>query len=77
MVPVGAGLFDGRVYAAEMTGEQTLVTIEKGGATLVIKMPKDCDVAYGSPVGVRFPPGRGFVFDASSGQRLSASLVGA
>ena len=30
VVPVGAGLFDGRVYAAEMTGEQTLVTIEKG-----------------------------------------------
>jgi hypothetical protein len=40
-------------------------------------MPKDYEVAYGSPVGVRFPPGRSFLFDASSGQRLSAFLEGA
>ncbi len=77
VVPAGTGLSDGRVYAAEMTGEQTLVTIEKAGSTLTIKMPKDYDVAYDSSVGVRFPLGKGFLFDAASGQRLSARLAGA
>jgi multiple sugar transport system ATP-binding protein len=76
VVPAGGGCFDGRVYAAELTGEQTLVTVAKNGATLAVKMPRDFAPDYDAAVGVRFPPGRAFLFDAASGARLDARLVG-
>ena len=75
VVDEGAGLFDGRVYAAELTGEVTLVTVEKGDATLQIKMPKDYDVDFDSVVGVRFPVEQGFLFNTETGARLDRVLV--
>jgi multiple sugar transport system ATP-binding protein len=72
VVAPGEGLFDGRVYTAELTGEQTLVTVQVGEATMAIKMPKDYDVDFDTNVGVRFPSDQGFLFDTDSGGRLDA-----
>jgi multiple sugar transport system ATP-binding protein len=72
VVAPGEGLFDGRVYTAELTGEQTLVTVQVGEATMAIKMPKDYDVDFDTMVGVRFPSDQGFLFDTESGGRLDA-----
>ena len=69
----GAGLFDATVYAAELTGDVTLVTLalEGGGdASLAVKMPKEYEVDFDRKVSVRFPVERGFLFDAASGERL-------
>ncbi|TIU05028.1 MAG: ATP-binding cassette domain-containing protein, partial [Mesorhizobium sp.] len=41
IVKPGAGLFDATVYAAEPTGDVTLVTLVVGKESLSVKMPKD------------------------------------
>ena len=77
VVEPGKGLFDGKVYAAEMTGEQTLVTIQLGASTMTIKMPKDFEIDFDRAVGVQFAPEQGFLFDTNSGSRLSARITAA
>ena len=72
----GTGLFDATVYAAELTGDVTLVTVALGDdASIAIKMPKEYDVDFDRKVAVRFPLERGFLFDAASGDRLPARFV--
>jgi multiple sugar transport system ATP-binding protein len=72
IVDPGTGLFDATVFAAELTGDVTLVTISLGEESLSVKMPKEYDVDFDSRVAVRFPLDRGFLFDARSGERLPA-----
>ena len=71
----GAGLFDATVFAAELTGDVTLVTITIGEASASVKMPKEYDVDFDSRIAVDFPPARGFLFDAQSGERLDVQLA--
>ena len=72
----GTGLFDATVYAAELTGDVTLVTVALGDdASIAIKMPKEYDVDFDRKVAVRFPLERGFLFDAASGDRLPARFT--
>jgi multiple sugar transport system ATP-binding protein len=77
IVDPGSGLFDATVYAAELTGDVTLVTISLGEESLAVKMPKEYEVDFDSRVAVRFPLQRGFLFDARSGERLDARLAAA
>ena len=72
----GTGLFDAPVYAAELTGDVTLVTVALGDdASIAIKMPKEYDVDFDRKVAVGFPLERGFLFDAASGDRLPARFA--
>ena len=72
----GTGLFDATVYAAELTGDVTLVTVALAGdASFAIKMPKEYDVDFDRKVAVRFPLEQGFLFDAASGDRLTARFA--
>jgi multiple sugar transport system ATP-binding protein len=75
IVEPGAGLFDATVFAAELTGDVTLVTLSLGEASLAVKMPKEYDVDFDRTVAVSFPPTHGFLFDAASGARLPARFV--
>ncbi len=75
IVASGLGLFVAKVYAVEMTGDQTLVTVESGKTHIVIKMPKDFEIGIGRDVGVRFAAGHGFMFDTISGDRLHSNVV--
>jgi multiple sugar transport system ATP-binding protein len=77
IVEPGSGLFDATVFAAELTGDVTLVTLTLGPASLAVKMPKEYDIDFDRRVAVRFPPARGFLFDAASGARLPARLADA
>ncbi|VAW12187.1 Glycerol-3-phosphate ABC transporter, ATP-binding protein UgpC (TC 3.A.1.1.3) [hydrothermal vent metagenome] len=74
VVAPGKGLFDGRVYTAELTGEQTLITVSRGGANLAIKMPKDFEIDFDTEVGVKFSGEQGFLFDLETGARLEARI---
>ena len=74
IVEPGGGLFDAIVYAAEPTGDVTLVTLRVGKESLSVKMPKNYYVDFDSKVAVRFPLDRGFLFDANSGKRLALEL---
>ena len=72
----GTGLFDAPVYAAELTGDVTLVTVALGDdASIAIKMPKEYDVDFDRKVAVGFPLDRGFLFDAASGDRLPSRFL--
>jgi multiple sugar transport system ATP-binding protein len=71
IVMPGTGLFDATVYAAEPTGEMTLVTLVVGKESLAVKMPKEYEIDFDSTVAVKFPLDRGFLFDARSGERLT------
>ncbi|MGI9333819.1 MAG: ABC transporter ATP-binding protein [Gammaproteobacteria bacterium] len=73
IVAPGAGVFDTRVYASELTGDHTLVTIVVAGEPLAVKMPKEFEADFETPVAVRFPPDRCFFFEAGSGERVGAS----
>jgi multiple sugar transport system ATP-binding protein len=75
VVNEGKGLFDAKVYAAELMGEQTLVTVRLGETMMAIKMPKDYDIGYDVAVGVQFAPDHGFLFDTQSGGRLNAHII--
>jgi len=77
VVAPGAGLFDATVFAAELTGDVTLVTLSLGAESLSVKMPKEFDVDFDRRVAVRFPLDRGFLFDAASGARLPARFAAA
>ena len=71
----GSGLFDATVFAAELTGDVTLVTITVGETHLSVKMPKEYDVDFDSRIAVDFAPSKGFLFDAASGERLDVTLA--
>ncbi len=75
VVDPGLGLFDAEVYAVEMTGEQTLVTITLDDAHFVVKMPKDYEAEVNSLVGVQFASANGYLFDTNSGERLRSGAV--
>ena len=66
------GSLQGRLYAAEMTGNETIVTCSIAEAQVVVKMDKDFEMAIDSAVGVAIDPGKLCLFDAASGQRLRA-----
>ena len=75
IVGAGNGLIDGVVYAVEMTGEQTLVTVRLGDNTVTVKMPKDYEVGYEESVGIQFPKEQGFFFNKQNEQRLDAGVA--
>ncbi len=75
IVPLEQGLFSATVYAVEMTGEQTLVTIELKPSHFVIKMPKDFEIDIGHQVGVRFAADQGYLFDTVTSDRLRDCAV--
>jgi len=62
--------WSGRIYAVELMGDHTLVTVDLGGQTLTVKGPKDFAASQGGSVTVAVDPRRCFVFDAVSGQRI-------
>ena len=75
VVEAGAGMFDATVFAAELTGDYTLVTMHLGDASLAVKMPKEYDVAFDTRVGVSFASRQSFLFDKSTGNRIRATVA--
>lgn len=75
IVEPGQGFFNATVFAAELTGDVTLVTVTTGEDSLSVKMPKEYDVDFDKQVGVSFASERGFLFDASGGARLDTQLA--
>lgn len=75
IVAKGKGLFDAKIYAVEMTGDQTLVTIQMNKATLIVKMPKDFEADIDKIIGVSFAPEQGYFFDTDSGERLRSCAI--
>jgi len=60
----------GRIYAVELIGDHTLITLDLGGQMLTIKGPKDFDRHDGGRLAVGFPASAAFVFDEATGERV-------
>jgi ABC-type sugar transport system ATPase subunit len=67
----GTGWDCARVSVVEPMGSETLVTLDYRGQRLVARVPGDRQFEPGQSVGVRLPPDRVLMFDASSGDRIS------
>jgi multiple sugar transport system ATP-binding protein len=66
----GQGHLSAEIYAVELIGDHTLVTVKAGQDMLTVKASKDFAGATGEAVGVSFTRDRLFVFDAESGARI-------
>ena len=66
----GDGRLNGEVYATELIGDHTLVTMKLGDEFVTTKAHKDYVAKPGEAVGFAVSKERLFVFDASTGQRL-------
>ena len=66
----GAGVVKGEIYATELIGDHTLVTLRVGPAMVTVKAPKDFSGTVGAPLGIEADPGAAFLFDARTGARL-------
>jgi multiple sugar transport system ATP-binding protein len=67
--PAGAD-FRGAVYACELTGNETIVTLQMGKAQTVVKMDKNYDVPADTVVGVTVDRAKLCLFDPASGERI-------
>ncbi|MEM9845591.1 MAG: ABC transporter ATP-binding protein [Pseudomonadota bacterium] len=70
VVAQGEGLLDATVFTVEMTGDQVLVTLRIGQASLVVKMPKEFEIETGQVAGIAIEDQLFYFFDESSGKRL-------
>nr|WP_306269018.1 sn-glycerol-3-phosphate ABC transporter ATP-binding protein UgpC [Pararhizobium sp. IMCC3301] len=60
------------VYSMELLGEASMVTMRAGGAIVAIKADKDFTAEIGDPMSASVPAGICHLFDAESGERLTA-----
>ena len=70
VVPAGQGHIGAEIYAVELIGDHTLVTVKAGQDMLTVKAPKDFTGNIGERVGISLSKDRLFVFDAATGARI-------
>jgi multiple sugar transport system ATP-binding protein len=58
------------VYAFELLGDATMVTVRAGGALVAVRTAKDFRAAIGDPVGISIAATACHLFDRESGKRL-------
>ncbi len=68
----GEGAVRGEVFAVELTGEATLVTLRTGGTKVVARGDKAFRAAMGSTLALATEAAHCHLFDRASGQRLAA-----
>ena len=64
------GAIRGEVYATELIGDHTLVTVKVGDAMMTVKAPKDFDKAVGAILGIDADAPAAYLFEATTGARL-------
>jgi multiple sugar transport system ATP-binding protein len=66
------GQISAPVYTMELLGDATMVTVRAGGALVSVKADKAFRAAIGDPVAIEVPTQACHLFDAKTGDRLSA-----
>jgi multiple sugar transport system ATP-binding protein len=64
------GTLEGPVFACELTGDATLITLQVGAQRVTAKAGKDVSLAVGLPRSLNTQASQGFLFDAVSQTRL-------
>jgi multiple sugar transport system ATP-binding protein len=70
IVAEDTGALEGNVFATELIGDHTLVTVSTAEDSVTVKASKDFQARVGQRVGIALTPGRIFLFDAANGQRI-------
>jgi multiple sugar transport system ATP-binding protein len=70
VVAAEKGQLVAEIYAVELIGDHTLVTVKAGQDMLTVKAPKDFTGNTGENIGITLVKDRLFVFDAGSGSRV-------
>ena len=69
----GGGPISGKLYALELTGDSTLVTLRNGATSICARGPADFEAPIDAPCALTPKPGaRIHLFDKTTGQRLDA-----
>ena len=69
-----SGSLPGEIYVVEPLGNETLVTIDLGGALVNIRQPADFSMPIGSPCGVRPAERHLHLFDDKTGEALKTAF---
>jgi multiple sugar transport system ATP-binding protein len=64
--------FSAPVFAFELLGDSTMVTVKLGGTLVAIKAPRELRLQFGDQVGIRVDLARTYWFDATTGDRIRA-----
>ncbi|MEM9603532.1 MAG: sn-glycerol-3-phosphate ABC transporter ATP-binding protein UgpC [Pseudomonadota bacterium] len=73
IVSPGEGEIEAPVYAMELLGDATMITVRINGQLLAVKAAKDFRIDIGQGVGIAVPDASRHWFDATSGERVPAS----
>ncbi|MEM7488372.1 MAG: ABC transporter ATP-binding protein [Pseudomonadota bacterium] len=77
LCPPEDGTFTAEVFIAEMTGDETLVTLSgPKDEHIVVRADPDIDIADGARVGLAVDPSKRYYFDAATGDRLRPGRTG-
>ena len=66
----GAGMVSADVYALELLGDATMVTVRAGSGMVAVKAAKDYRAAIGDQVHITLPRKACHLFDSASGARI-------
>lgn len=66
----GSGKLSGAIYATELIGDHTLVTLKSDGGMVTVKAAKDFASEVGASADITFDEDRLFLFDARNGSRI-------
>ena len=64
------GQIDAPIYAIELLGDATMVSVRIGGVLVSVKADKGYRASIGDPVSIRVPPAICHLFDAGTGARI-------
>jgi multiple sugar transport system ATP-binding protein len=70
LATAGDAPISGEIYATELIGDHTLVTVKVGSDTITVKASKDFAGTMGAPVAIAADPAATFLFDEAGGARL-------
>jgi multiple sugar transport system ATP-binding protein len=63
------------IFALELLGEASQVTVQSGGALVAVKAPKEFRASIGSPISISIPTSTCHLFDAASGHRIESETL--
>ena len=70
LAPADEAMLRARIYSAEMTGNETIVTCDMNGEHVVVRADKDYEGALDAAVGINLDPDKARLFDRDSGKRI-------
>ena len=69
------GHFNAKVFTTEQAGDHTLVNLNVGEQSMVVKMSSDFEADFDKEVGITFSLEDSYLFKKISGNRINANLI--